>query len=86
MEQDYRGSKARCGPLKGFKSFVTAAVRLAGFELSHRISKRQFNFRRRVRCFGLNRQIDWPIALGYRDLLMSVEFAPEPARFAVPGR
>ena len=63
VEQDHRGIKARCGPLKGFKSFVTAAVTLAGFELAHRIRKRQFNFRRRGRRFGLNRRIDWQIAL-----------------------
>ena len=57
------GIKARYGPLKGFKSFVTAAVTLAGFELAHRIRKCQFNFRRRGRRFGRNRQIDWQIAL-----------------------
>ena len=57
VEQDHRGIKARYGPLKGFKSFVTAAVTLAGFELAHRIRKCQFNFRRRGRRFGRNRQI-----------------------------
>ena len=62
-EQDHRRIKARCGPLKGFKSFVTAAVTLAGFELAHQIRKRQFNFKRRGRRFGLNRRIDWQIAL-----------------------
>lgn len=30
VEQDHRGIKARCGPLKGVESFVTAAVTLAG--------------------------------------------------------
>ena len=63
VEQDHRGIKARYGPLKGFKSFVTAAVTLAGFELAHRIRKRQFNLKRRGRRFGLNRKIDWEIAL-----------------------
>lgn len=63
VEQDHRGIKSRCQPLKGFKSFVTATVTLAGFELAHRIRKRQFNFRRRSRRFGVNRKMDWEIAL-----------------------
>ena len=63
VEQDHRGIKARCGPTKGFKSFASAATTLAGFELAHRIRKRQFNFKRRGRRFGLNRRIDWEIAL-----------------------
>ena len=63
VEQYYRGIKARCRPLKGFKSFLTAAATLAGFELAHRIRKRQFNCRRRGRRFGLKRRIDWQITL-----------------------
>ena len=63
VEQDHRGIKARCGPLQGFKSFVTTAVTLAGFELAHRIRKRQFNFGRPGRRFGRNRKIDWRFAL-----------------------
>ena len=63
VEQDHRGIKARCGPLNGFTSFVTAAVTLAGFELAHRIRKRQFKFRRRGRRFGRKQRIDWQIAL-----------------------
>lgn len=41
VEQDHRRIKVRCAPLKEFKSFVTAAVTLAGFELANRIRKRQ---------------------------------------------
>ena len=63
VEQDHRGIKARCSPLQSFKSFITAAVTLAGFELAHRIRQRQFNFRRRGRRLGLNRRIDWEFAL-----------------------
>ena len=63
VEQGRRGIKARCGPLKGFKSFVTAAVTLDGFEYAHRIRKRQFNCKRRRHRFGRNRRIDWEIAL-----------------------
>ncbi len=63
VEQDHRDIKARSRPRKGFKSFLTAAAMLAGFELAHRIRKPQFNFRRRGRRFGLNRRIDWQIAL-----------------------
>ena len=63
VEQDHRGIKARCGPTKGFKSFSTASVTLAGFELAHRIGKRQFNFRRRGRRFAVNRKSDWEFAL-----------------------
>ena len=63
VEQDHRGIKARCGPLNGFKSFITAAVTLAGFELAHRIRKRQFNFKLRGRRFGLNTKSDLGIAL-----------------------
>ena len=62
IEQDHRGIKARCGPLKGFKSFVTAAVTLAGFELAHRIRKHQFSFGRGYR-FGRHRMRDWGITL-----------------------
>ena len=45
------------------KLWLTAAVTLAGFELAHRIRKRQFNFRHRSRRFGVNRKMDWEIAL-----------------------
>lgn len=40
-------SRSALWKLRRFKSFVTAAVTLAGFELAHRIRKRQFNFKRR---------------------------------------
>ena len=63
VEQDHRGIKSRCQPLKGFKSFVTATVTLAGFELAHRIRKRQFNFRIHGRRFGVNRKLDWALAI-----------------------
>ena len=58
--QDHRGTKARCGPLKGFKTFATGVTTPAGFELANRIRKRLFNFGRRL---GYNRKIDWDIAL-----------------------
>lgn len=42
VEQDHRAIKQRCAPMLGLKSFVTAAITLAGVELAHRIRKRQF--------------------------------------------
>jgi transposase-like protein len=44
--QDHRAIKRRCAPMLAPKSFRTAAVTLAGVELAHRISKRQFSFGR----------------------------------------
>ena len=63
VEQDHRGIKALLRPTKGLKSFATAAITIAGFELAHRIRKRQFNFRRRGHRYARSRQIDWQIAL-----------------------
>ena len=62
VEQDHRGIKARYGPMKCFKSFVNAAITLAGFELAHRIRKHQFSIGRGYR-FGHNLMRDWGIAL-----------------------
>jgi transposase-like protein len=42
VEQDHRAIKARCGTMRGFKSFTRAANTLVGIELAHRIRKRQF--------------------------------------------
>ena len=39
IEQDHRGVKSRIKPMLGFKSFVRAAVTIAGVELLHRIRK-----------------------------------------------
>lgn len=44
VEQDHRAIKRRCASLTGFKSFTNAAITIAGFELTHRIHKRQFSF------------------------------------------
>ena len=46
IEQDHRGVKSRIKPMLGFKSFVRAAVTIAGVELLHRIRKGQFNLDR----------------------------------------
>ena len=43
IEQDHRGVKSRTGPMLGFKGFGTAAITIAGIELSRRIHKGQFN-------------------------------------------
>ena len=42
IEQDHRAIKRRCASTGGFKSFGSAAITLAGIELSHRVRKRQF--------------------------------------------
>ncbi len=63
VEQDHRGIKARLRPTKGLKSFASAAITIAGFELAHRIRKRQFSFRRRGHRYTHSRQINWQIAL-----------------------
>ena len=41
VEQDHRAIKRRTRPLLGFKSFLSAAMTLAGIELMHRIRKGQ---------------------------------------------
>jgi transposase-like protein len=46
VEQDHRAIKQRCASMRGFKSFQTAAITLAGIELANRIRKRQFSFGR----------------------------------------
>jgi DDE domain len=43
IEQDYRGVKARIGPMLGFKRYRRAKVTIASIELLHRIRKNQFN-------------------------------------------
>ena len=63
VEQDHRGIKARLRPTKGLKSFASAAITLAGFELAHRIRKRQFNLRRRGHRYARSTQVDWQIAV-----------------------
>ena len=45
VEQDHRAIKRCCAPMLALKSFSTAAVTLAGVELTHRIRKRQFSLR-----------------------------------------
>ena len=63
VEQDHRGIKARWRVTTGFKSFATAATTLAGFELAHRIRKRQFSFGRGRRPNGWSRKNEWAFAL-----------------------
>ena len=46
IEQDHRGVKLRIGLMLGFKRFRTAAITIAGIELSRRIHKGQFNLGR----------------------------------------
>jgi transposase-like protein len=43
IEQDHRGVKLRLGPMLGLQRFRTAAITIAGIELSRRIQKGQFN-------------------------------------------
>jgi transposase-like protein len=45
-EQDHRGVKLRLGPMLGFKRFSTAAITIAGIELTRRIQKGRFNLSR----------------------------------------
>ena len=47
IEQDHRGVKLRISPMLGFKRIRTAAITIAGIELSRRIQKGQFNLGRR---------------------------------------
>jgi transposase-like protein len=44
VEQNHRAIKRRCASTAGFKSFDNAAITIAGFELPHRIPRRQFSF------------------------------------------
>jgi putative transposase len=44
VEQDHRVIKRRCSWMTGFKSVPRATVAIQGFELAHRIRKRQFSF------------------------------------------
>jgi len=57
--QDHRGINARWRATKGFKSFASATTTLAGFELAHRIRKRQFSFGRGRRPGGWSRKDEW---------------------------
>jgi transposase-like protein len=58
-----RAIKRRCASMGGFKSFRSAAITLAGIELTHRIRKRQFALGRgRYRNFGSLKQL-WERAL-----------------------
>jgi transposase-like protein len=59
VEQDHRAIKRRCAPMKGFKSFANAAIKIAGFELVHRIRKRQFSFGRGPMRGGRSMKTMW---------------------------
>jgi transposase-like protein len=63
IEQDHRAIKRRCASMAGFKSFANAAITIAGFELAHRIHKRQFSFGRGRRRRGWSRKDEWAMAL-----------------------
>jgi len=62
IEQDHRGVKLRIGPMLGFKRFRTAAITIAGMELSRRIQKGQFNLRT-LRPDARNAPVAWDAAL-----------------------
>lgn len=62
IEQDHRGVKLRIGPMLGFKRIKTAAITIAGIELSRRIQKRQFNLGR-LRVHARNLPAIWNVVL-----------------------
>jgi transposase-like protein len=62
IEQDHRGVKLRIGPMLGFKRFGTAAITIAGIELSRRIQKGQFNLGR-LRLGGSTMPAIWNAVL-----------------------
>ena len=62
IDQDHRGVKLRIGPMLGFKRFRTAAITIAGIELSRRIQKGQFNLGR-LRLHAGNLPAIWNVAL-----------------------
>jgi transposase-like protein len=62
IEQDHRGVKLRIGPMLGFKRIRTAAITIAGIELSRRIQKGQFNLRT-PRLDASNVAAVWNVAL-----------------------
>jgi transposase-like protein len=62
IEQDHRGVKLRIGPMLGFKRFRTAAITIAGIELSRRIQKGQFNLRT-LHPDAHNAPVAWDAAL-----------------------
>jgi transposase-like protein len=62
IEQDHRGVKLRIGPMLGFKRLKTAAITIAGIELSRRIQKGQFNLGR-LRPDASNVPAVWNAAL-----------------------
>jgi transposase-like protein len=43
IEQDHRGVKLRISPILGYESFSSAAITIAGIDLSRRILKDQLN-------------------------------------------
>ena len=61
IEQDHRAIKARCEPMRGFKSFTTAATTLA--VLAHRIRNRQFICQSKDRRIPLDRRREWYAAI-----------------------
>jgi transposase-like protein len=64
VEQDHRAIKRRCASMAGFKSFVNAAVTIAGVELAHRIRKRQAMLSRTYRRLGSwSLKNEWAMAL-----------------------
>jgi transposase-like protein len=62
IEQDHRGVKLRIGPMLGFKRFRTAAITIAGIELSRRIQKGQPNLRT-LHPDARNAPVAWDAAL-----------------------
>ena len=50
-------------PMRGFKSFTTAATTLAGIELAHRIRNRQFICQSKDRRISLDRRREWYAAI-----------------------
>jgi transposase-like protein len=62
IEQDHRGVKLRIGLMLGFIRFRTAAITIAGIELSRRIQKGQFNLRT-LHPEARNAPVVWDAAL-----------------------
>ena len=68
VEQDHRAIKRRCAPMLALKTFLTAAVTLAGVELAHRIRTRQFSFGRGGPSWFPSLKHLWARALAHQDL------------------
>jgi transposase-like protein len=63
VEQDHRAIKRRCASTLGLKTFRTAAITFAGFELANRIRKRQFSFGQRDQWANWSLKQYWDRAL-----------------------